>query len=344
MLDWCAERGVMFFNTAVYEWDHCGTEFEDFTAYTPLFDETIEEMAKVREINLAHSGKSATAVLSHGANPGLVNHLMKYGIEEIASAIITEKPDDPRVPELNAHLSTKNYALLAQLLGIKVVQVSERDTQRVSMNPEANQFISTWNVPSFCEELAAPAEFSWGTHEREAPAGAKFYGDGSFISLASRGHQTWAKSWMPGENEFKGMVVRHEECFSMADYISVRDETGALVYRPSVYFVYDQQLSAESIKKFVSNKYELLPHNSVVEREVEDGADKLGVLLLGTFYHFTVRCLSPIESARHCFTNLLDCQHQILCRFRHSTVAFLLTFRPPPCPWLLLTQVPAGFD
>ena len=75
---------------------------------------------------------------------------------------------------------------------------------------------------------------------------------------------------------------------------------GALVYRPSVYFVYDQQLSAESIKKFVSNKYELLPHNSVVEREVEDGADKLGVLLLGTFYHFTVRCLSPIESARHC--------------------------------------------
>jgi len=183
-------------------------------------------------------------------------------------------------------LTESNYAQLARLLGIKAVQVSERDTQKVSMVVGPNQFISTWNIPSFCEELAAPAEFSWGTHEPNPPQHCKFYGERerekSFISLDQRGHQTWAKSWMPGENDFRGMVVRHEECFSMANYVSIRsDDTGELVYRPTVYFVYDQQLSAESIKKFVGNNYELLPQATVVEREVKCGADKLGVFLLG---------------------------------------------------------------
>jgi len=172
-------------------------------------------------------------------------------------------------------------------LTIRVIQVSERDTQKItSYSPKEDEYISTWNIPSFCEELAAPSEFSWGTHETEAPPGTKFSGEmpgeKSFVSLSKRGHQTFAKSWMPIENEFRGLVVRHEECFSMANFVTVRDEvTGELVYRPSVYFVYDQALSTESIAKFVKNNYELLPHNSVLEREIDSGADKLGVLLLG---------------------------------------------------------------
>jgi len=81
------------------------------------------------------------------------------------------------------------------------------------------------------------------------------------------------------------MVVRHEECFSMANFVSVRDETtGELLYRPSVYFVYDQSLSHDSVKKLVNNNYELLTNNTVVEKEITCGADKLGVLLLGHDY------------------------------------------------------------
>lgn len=314
MLEWCATRKVLFFNTAVYEWDHCGTKFDDFSAYTPLFDETLEEMRKVREINERFDRSSATAVLSHGANPGLVNHLMKKGIEEIAKAVIDEKPNDPRVPALVDFLEKRNHAKLAQLLTIRVIQVSERDTQKVSSyKPKDDEYISTWNIPSFCEELAAPAEFSWGTHEINAPEGSKYYGEKpgekSFVSFPTRGHQTWARSWMPVENEFCGMVVRHEECFSMANYVSVRDEiTGELKYRPSVYFVYDQNLSAESIRKFVENDYELLPRNSVVEKEIDSGADKLGVLLLGhDFGAWWIGSHLDIHEARRLCSFMEDC-------------------------------------
>jgi homospermidine synthase len=39
----------------------------------------------------------ATAVLEHGANPGLVSHFVKLGLEDIAKKIIETKKDDARI-------------------------------------------------------------------------------------------------------------------------------------------------------------------------------------------------------------------------------------------------------
>ena len=64
--------------------------------------------------------KAPTAVLTHGANPGLVSHLVKQALLNIAK----DTGVKTAVPQERA-----GWAALAQTLGIKVIHVAERDTQ-----------------------------------------------------------------------------------------------------------------------------------------------------------------------------------------------------------------------
>jgi homospermidine synthase len=59
-------------------------------------------------------------VLTHGANPGLVSHLVKQALLNIAkdTGVDAGKP-----------ASREQWAKLAQTLGIKVIHIAERDTQ-----------------------------------------------------------------------------------------------------------------------------------------------------------------------------------------------------------------------
>jgi len=142
-------------------------------------------------------------------------------------------------------------------------------------------------VESFCEEIAAPAQFFWVSHEEAVPLGATFYGEKEIgtglISLKERGHQMQVKSWIPGKDggDFEGMLVRHEECVTIAKLLEERQE-GVTVYRPTVYFVYNQGVARESVCEFVSpeNNYNLLPQSHIVSKDVTEGADCLGVFLL----------------------------------------------------------------
>ena len=59
---------------------------------------------------------------------------------------------------------------LAQALGVKVIHISERDTQISSVPKQEDEFVNTWSVEGFYEEGIAPAEMGWGTHERSLPA------------------------------------------------------------------------------------------------------------------------------------------------------------------------------
>ena len=50
-----------------------------------------------------------TAIVDHGANPGLVSHFTKHALLDIAKKILKEKPTDPRKKELEKALSEKNF-------------------------------------------------------------------------------------------------------------------------------------------------------------------------------------------------------------------------------------------
>jgi len=100
-------------------------------------------------------------VLTHGANPGLVSHLVKQALLNIARD--TESMQASPV-------AAESWAKLAQTLGIKVMHIAERDTQVTNVPKQANEFVNTWSVDGFVSEGAQPAELGWGTHEKHFPA------------------------------------------------------------------------------------------------------------------------------------------------------------------------------
>ncbi|MBI2348271.1 MAG: saccharopine dehydrogenase NADP-binding domain-containing protein, partial [Deltaproteobacteria bacterium] len=235
MLQWCRDHQVLYVNTSVEEWNpYKDSQRNDPTKYT-LYRRHME----IRDrIDTWGDNKGTTAIVDHGANPGLVSHFTKHALLGIAEKILKEKPSDPRRPGLEKALADKNFATLAQLAGVKVIHISERDTQITDKPKRANEFVNTWSIEGFFEEGVAPAELGWGTHERYVPENAFFHKTGpkNQICLSTLGMKTWVRSWVPC-GEITGMVIRHGEAFSISDRLTVWKD-GEAVYRPTVHYAY----------------------------------------------------------------------------------------------------------
>ena len=236
LLDWCHRHDVLYINTSVELWDpHAGSE-QLLTTNRTLY---VRQMAILKLVKEWGQPRGATAIIDHGANPGLVSHFNKLGLLDIARKIIEEKPDDARVEPLQAAMEKQQFNVLAHLAGVKVIHISERDTQITARPKEVNEFVNTWSVEGFYEEGIAPAEMGWGTHEQALPPGARLHHTGprNQICLTSFGVNTYVRSWVPS-GEILGMVIRHGEAFSISDYLTVRDDEGHVVYRPTVHYAY----------------------------------------------------------------------------------------------------------
>lgn len=279
MLEWCRANKVLYVNTSVEEWDpYKDDQRNDPTKYT-LYTRHMEIR---RFIAKWGDNKGTTAVVDHGANPGLVSHFTKHALIEIAQKILKEKPKDKRKPDLEKALAEKNFAKLAQLEGVKVIHISERDTQITDKPKQVNEFVNTWSIEGFFEEGVAPAELGWGTHERYIPEGAFFHktGPGNQICLSQLGMNTWVRSWVPC-GEITGMVVRHGEAFSISDRLTVW-ESGKAVYRPTVHYAYcPSDVAINSLHELEMRQYHLQEKQRIMSDEIIDGADELGVLLMG---------------------------------------------------------------
>ena len=102
-----------------------------------------------------------TAVLTHGANPGLVSHFVKQALVDLARD--TGLATAPRP-------SRADWARLAERLGVKAIHIAERDTQVVDRSRRSRANSSTpGRSTGFVSEGSQPAELGWGTHERHFP-------------------------------------------------------------------------------------------------------------------------------------------------------------------------------
>jgi homospermidine synthase len=223
-----------------------------------------------------------TAVVEHGANPGLVSHWVKVGLEDIAQAILPGLTRSKKRESLERALADRNHARLSMLTGVKVIHISERDTQ-ISDRPKAvNEFVNTWSIAGLHEEGVAPAEMGWGTHEKRLPLHAHThqYGPCHQICLAQMGMQTLVRSWVP-QGEIIGMVIRHGEAFTISDHLTVWDDERP-IYRPTVHYAYlPTDAALASLMELKMRGYELQPKLRIMNDEITDGMDELGVLLLG---------------------------------------------------------------
>lgn len=296
LLQWCHDNDVRYVNSSVELWD----------AYKDVHKKDPRELTLyVRQMVIADlikkwNKKGATAILDHGANPGLVSHFTKQALEDIAHAVIAQKPDDARIPMLKKYLNDNNFAQLAHLLGVKTIHISERDTQITNVPKKVNEFVNTWSIAGLYEEGVAPAELGWGTHERFAPEGIMFHKDGpqNQVCLQTKGIDTVVRSWVPS-GEILGMVIRHGEAFGISDRLTVWENNKA-VYRPTVHYAYCVSDSAlSSLHELKMRQLEMQPNLRILNDEIIDGADELGCLLMGhDFKAWWIGSILDIHQAR----------------------------------------------
>jgi homospermidine synthase len=263
------ERGALYLDTCIEPW--AGVYVDP-----ALPVETRSNyVMRLQALELRRSAKSTpTAVLTHGANPGLVSHLVKQALLNIA-ADTGAKAERPA--------SREQWAALARDLGVKVIHVAERDTQVADRPKAMNEFVNTWSVDGFVSEGAQPAELGWGTHERHFPAdgGRHTIGSGCAIYLNRPGASTQVRTWTPDAGPFHGFLITHSEAISLADYYTVT-EAGRVVYRPTTHYAYHPSNDAVlSVHELAGRNWHIQDRKRIIMSEITAGTDKLGVLLAG---------------------------------------------------------------
>lgn len=269
LIEYCQRRRLLYLDTSIEPWAGGYTD--------PNVDPALRSNYALRESALALRAKfpgGPTAVLTHGANPGLVSHLVKQAMLNIAADTgLAIQP--PR--------SREAWASLAITLGVKVIHISERDTQHSAVNKIPGEFVNTWSIEGFIGEGSQPAELGWGSHEKHWPADAKRYafGSGAAIYLNRPGAATRVRSWAPVAGPFHGFLITHGESISIADYLSVKDNTG-LVYRPTVHYAYHPCDDAvASLHELAGRNWRMQPKKRLLKEDIIAGMDELGVLLMG---------------------------------------------------------------
>ena len=298
LLQWCHDRGVLYVNTSVELWD----------PYAGAHNKSPQERTLYwRHMNIRRmTGKwpepGPTAVIEHGANPGLISHFVKQGLLDIGHRLIRDKKvKGRRAQEIGKSMQDLRFNELAMKLGVKVIHVSERDTQISDVPKQVGEFVNTWSIEGFREEGTTTAELGWGTHEKELPPLACEHKSGpkNQICLARMGMNTFVVSWVPNYC-IHGMIVRHGEAFTLSDKLTVWKGKKPL-YRPTVHYAYSPCDNAIiSLHELRGRDYELQPKLRIMNDEITSGEDILGALIMGHPYNswWTGSILGIDESRR----------------------------------------------
>ena len=89
------------------------------------------------------------------------------------------------------------------------------------------------------------------------------------------------RTWTPLEGPFHGFLVTHSESISISDYLALKNGD-EVRYRPTVHYAYHPCDDAVlSLHELAGRNWKLQERQRVLMREVVDGVDELGVLLMG---------------------------------------------------------------
>ncbi len=265
----CWERGAMYLDTCIEPWPG------GYTDPTVAAGRRTNYALREEALTLRQGNERApTAVLTHGANPGLVSHFVKQALLAIAG--------DTGIDAGNP-ASRADWGDLARRLGVKVIHIAERDTQVSGIPKQPGEFVNTWSIDGFVSEGSQPSEMGWGTHERNFPRDGKRHESGCLaaIYLLQPGAGTRVRTWTPLAGHFHGFCITHGESISLADYLTVREGSQA-VYRPTVHYAYHPcDAAVMSVHELAGRNYVQQERQRIQMDEITGGIDELGVLLAG---------------------------------------------------------------
>ena len=199
LVELCQEKGALYIDTCIEPWPGGYTDASlsvSLRSNYALRENMLKLVPKYRG--------GPTAVIAHGANPGLVSHFVKKALVNLAkdTGLGAVKPT-----------TREGWGELARDLGVRVIHIAERDTQ-VSRKPKkVGEFVNTWSIDGFVSEGSQPAEMGWGTHEKGLPFdGARHeFGCDAAIYLNRPGLITRVRTWTPIEGPFHGFIITHNE-------------------------------------------------------------------------------------------------------------------------------------
>ncbi|MBB1633324.1 saccharopine dehydrogenase C-terminal domain-containing protein [Cupriavidus sp. UME77] len=283
---------ALYLDSGIEPWD-----YEDGAAASHLSNYALRSemlaFARGRE-------RMSTALVAHGANPGLVSLLVKAALLKLARH--ADVPDTP--PQDQA-----GWARLARRLDVRVIQVAEHDSQCAPGYPAHGEFANTWSAEGFITECLQDAELGWGSHEPALPAGGRRHGYGSdaAIVLDRPGHRTRVRSWSALHGPFDAYLITHNESISIAEYFSCATP-GEPQYRPTAYYAYRPTRATMASMQWLGERdASRIASHRILKDEIVDGVDELGVLLMsgrhGAVWHGSqldihrARALAPHNSA-----------------------------------------------
>ncbi|HVI51120.1 MAG TPA: saccharopine dehydrogenase C-terminal domain-containing protein [Candidatus Sulfotelmatobacter sp.] len=269
LIELARDLGCLYLDTCIEPWLGGYTD----TSISPSYRSNYalrEQALKLRQ-GFEHG---PTAVLTHGANPGLVTHFVKQALLNIArdTGVTAEKPT-----------SRDGWAALMEKLSVKVVHVAERDTQIANVPKKVGEFVNTWSIDGFVGEGCQPAELGWGSHEKALPPDGQRHGFGcdAAIYLMRPGASTRVRTWTPKEGPFHGFLITHGEAISISDYFTVKDD-GKVRFRPTCHYAYHPSDDAvKSVHELAGKNWKIQPNKRLMMDEIVSGIDELGVLLAG---------------------------------------------------------------
>ena len=273
------QRDAFYLDTGIEPWAYALGDVDSTTNHA-LRQQVLALACK------AH-GKQ-TALVAHGANPGFVSVLAKCALVEMA------KQFDLAAWRQRVPCNRDEWAMLAADLDVRVIQISERDTQRTAASETGGALVNTWSVDGFVAECLQDAEVGWGTHETQLPAGARPYRADSrtgraapAIRLATNGIDTKVLTWTPLHGSFEAHVLTHNESISIADYLTHTDADGQPRHRPTVYYAYRPidavHARLPSLAEATASPdggLDGLRGARVLKDELAMGTDELGVLVM----------------------------------------------------------------
>ena len=115
IVQWCHDNDVLYVNTSTEVWD----PYEDIASVPPPDRTLYVRHLGLRTLRESWSEPGPTAVIEHGANPGLVSHWTKVALLDIAAAMLERAPpiEAPRKSALEGALADQDFARLAMHSG-----------------------------------------------------------------------------------------------------------------------------------------------------------------------------------------------------------------------------------
>jgi homospermidine synthase len=268
LIEFAQERGVLYLDTCIEPWAGGYTEKNK-----TMYQRTNHALRK-SALDLRKNNNSTTAIICNGANPGLVSQFVKQALLNIAqdNGIYTQPKNQVE------------WANLAKDLNIKAIHIAERDTQISNLPESATEFRNTWSVDGIISEGMQPSELAFGTHEKKLPLNASYCeNDSNVIYLHQPGFVTRVRTWTPILGHFHGYLITHNESISLNHFLRVQDNN-KIIYCPTVHYSYHPcDETVWSIEQLRNCEFQLpSPANmKVLQNEIVDGVDELGVLLMG---------------------------------------------------------------